>query len=55
MGRKTNRIQIGFDAMTLGNHEWDGGDDKLGDFLKNLTFPIVSANVVSDNEKLNCK
>ncbi|KAI0451760.1 Metallo-dependent phosphatase-like protein [Xylaria acuta] len=45
--------QIGFDAMTLGNHEWDGGDDKLGDFLKNLTFPIVSANVVSDNEKLN--
>ncbi|KAJ8110179.1 hypothetical protein ONZ43_g5942 [Nemania bipapillata] len=45
--------QIGFDAMTLGNHEWDGGDDKLGDFLKNLTFPIVSANVFSDNEKLN--
>ncbi|KAI1145189.1 Metallo-dependent phosphatase-like protein [Nemania diffusa] len=45
--------QIGFDAMTLGNHEWDAGDDKLGDFLQNLTFPIVSANVVSDNEKLN--
>ncbi|KAI0551161.1 Metallo-dependent phosphatase-like protein [Xylaria curta] len=45
--------QIGFDAMTLGNHEWDGGDDMLGDFLKNLTFPIVSANVLSDNEKLN--
>ncbi|KAI1822746.1 Metallo-dependent phosphatase [Xylaria intraflava] len=45
--------QIGFDAMTLGNHEWDRGDDYLGDFLKNLTFPIVSANVQSDNEKLN--
>lgn len=45
--------QLGFDAMTLGNHEWDGGDEKLGDFLKNLTFPIISANVVSDNEKLN--
>ncbi|KAI1182180.1 Metallo-dependent phosphatase-like protein [Nemania serpens] len=44
--------EIGFDAMTLGNHEWDGGDEKLGDFLKNLTFPIVSANVHSDNEKL---
>lgn len=41
--------------MTLGNHEWDGGDEKLGDFLKNLTFPIVSANVHSDNEKLNCE
>ncbi|ORY71380.1 5'-nucleotidase [Pseudomassariella vexata] len=45
--------QIGFDGMTIGNHEFDGGDDELGDFLKNLTFPIISANIVSDNEKLN--
>ncbi|KAI0847190.1 Metallo-dependent phosphatase [Daldinia vernicosa] len=45
--------QLEFDAMTLGNHEFDGGDDKLGDFLKNLTFPIISANIVSENEKLN--
>ncbi|OBR04113.1 5'-nucleotidase [Colletotrichum higginsianum IMI 349063] len=45
--------QLGFDAMTLGNHEFDGGDDELGDFLLNLTFPVVSANIVSDNEKLN--
>ncbi|KAK3356413.1 Metallo-dependent phosphatase-like protein [Lasiosphaeria hispida] len=45
--------QLGFDGMTLGNHEWDRGDDHLGDFLNNLTFPIVSANVFSDNEKLN--
>ncbi|KAK2040916.1 5'-nucleotidase domain-containing protein [Colletotrichum somersetense] len=45
--------QLGFDAMTLGNHEFDGGDDQLGDFLLSLTFPIVSANIVSDNEKLN--
>ncbi|KAI1637577.1 5'-nucleotidase [Biscogniauxia mediterranea] len=45
--------QLEFDAMTLGNHEFDGGDDQLGDFLQNLTFPIVSANIVSDNEKLN--
>ncbi|EFQ25931.1 5'-nucleotidase domain-containing protein [Colletotrichum graminicola] len=45
--------QLGFDAMTLGNHEFDGGDDQLGDFLLNLTFPIVAANIESDNEKLN--
>lgn len=45
--------QLGFDGMTLGNHEFDGGDDKLGDFLQNLTFPIISANIVSDNPKLN--
>lgn len=45
--------EMQFDAMTLGNHEFDGGDDELGDFLKNLTFPIVSANINSKNEKLN--
>ena len=31
-----------FDAMTLGNHEFDGGDEELGEFLANLTFPVVS-------------
>jgi len=46
--------QLGFDAMTLGNHEFDGGDDKLGDFLQNLTnIPIVSANIQSTHPTLN--
>ncbi|KAK4096012.1 Metallo-dependent phosphatase [Parathielavia hyrcaniae] len=45
--------QIGFDAMTLGNHEFDRGDDHLGEFLDNLTFPIVSANIQSDHPVLN--
>ncbi|KAL7624794.1 hypothetical protein AAE478_004008 [Parahypoxylon ruwenzoriense] len=45
--------QLGFDAMTLGNHEFDGGDEQLGDFLNNLTFPVISANILSDDEKLN--
>lgn len=45
--------QLGFDAMTLGNHEFDGGDDELAEFLANLTFPIVSANIQSKNEILN--
>ncbi|KAL3417911.1 5'-nucleotidase [Phlyctema vagabunda] len=39
--------------MTLGNHEFDGGDDKLAAFLQNLTFPIISANIVSDHPILN--
>jgi 5'-nucleotidase len=39
--------------MTLGNHEWDGGDEQLGEFLQNLTFPIVSCNVKSEYEGLN--
>ncbi|KND89349.1 Apyrase [Tolypocladium ophioglossoides CBS 100239] len=46
-----NHLQ--FDAMTLGNHEWDGGDKALGNFLKNLTFPVVSCNVKSTDEALN--
>ncbi|KAM0722847.1 hypothetical protein Q7P37_001045 [Cladosporium fusiforme] len=45
--------QLGFDGMTLGNHEFDGGDDELGEFLDNLTFPIISANIKSDHPVLN--
>ncbi|KAH7038387.1 5'-nucleotidase [Microdochium trichocladiopsis] len=45
--------QLGFDAMTLGNHEFDGGDDELGEFLLNLTFPVLSANIVSTHPALN--
>ncbi|KAH7309528.1 Metallo-dependent phosphatase-like protein [Stachybotrys elegans] len=41
-----------YDIMTLGNHEWDGGDEELGLFLNNLTFPVVSANVISEYENL---
>lgn len=40
--------------MTLGNHEFDGGDEKLGAFLKNLTdIPIISANIKSNDPVLN--
>ena len=45
--------ELEFDAMTLGNHEFDGGDEELGEFLNNLTFPILSANIHSGNKKLN--
>ncbi|KAI8931679.1 hypothetical protein NX059_011326 [Plenodomus lindquistii] len=45
--------QLNFSAMTLGNHEFDAGDEKLGQFLENLTFPIISANLHSENEKIN--
>ncbi|KAJ4390869.1 hypothetical protein N0V93_004468 [Gnomoniopsis smithogilvyi] len=54
-GEKTAEVlnQIGVDAMTLGNHEFDDGDDVLGEFLANLTFPIVSANIRSSHPVLN--
>jgi 2',3'-cyclic-nucleotide 2'-phosphodiesterase (5'-nucleotidase family) len=51
--RRLLRPLINFSAMTLGNHEFDGGDAKLGEFLNNLTFPIISANVHSQDENVN--
>lgn len=36
---------LGYDAMTLGNHEFDDGSDTLASFASELTFPAVSANI----------
>lgn len=36
---------VGYDAMTLGNHEFDFGLDRALTYKNALTFPIVSANV----------
>ena len=35
---------IGFDAVCLGNHEFDNGLDELARRLKNLDIPVVCAN-----------
>lgn len=44
---------IGFDAMALGNHEFDNGPDVLADFIDLVEFPVISGNVkVADGEKL---
>ena len=37
--------RLGFDAMTLGNHEFDKGADFLAGFLKYTEVPILGANV----------
>lgn len=37
---------IGFDAMTLGNHEFDGGPVELARFVDLADFPVLAANVV---------
>ena len=36
---------LGFDAMTLGNHEFDDGEHGLVPFLKNLTCPLIVSNM----------
>ncbi|KAF8638206.1 hypothetical protein AX16_010552 [Volvariella volvacea WC 439] len=44
--------QLDFDAMTLGNHEFDEGDDVLANFIQNLTFPVIASNIETNNRKL---
>jgi 5'-nucleotidase len=46
-GEDNQRIMnaIGYDAMTLGNHEFDDGDEVLARFIQGLEFPVVSANI----------
>lgn len=40
---------MGYDAVTLGNHEFDIGMDSLAKALKNVNLPIVSANYNVEN------
>jgi 2',3'-cyclic-nucleotide 2'-phosphodiesterase (5'-nucleotidase family) len=37
---------IGFEAMAIGNHEFDWGIDKLQTLSKNAEFPFLAANIV---------
>lgn len=38
---------IGFDAMAIGNHEFDDGPEELLKFIDALKFPIISGNTVA--------
>jgi 5'-nucleotidase len=45
--------KIGFDAMAVGNHEFDDGPEGLAAFLDKVTFPVISGNTdVSQNNAL---
>jgi 5'-nucleotidase len=41
---------IGYDAMAIGNHEFDDGPANFARFLAGARFPVLSANVDSSNE-----
>lgn len=46
--------QLGYDAMAVGNHEFDKGPDGLATFLDKVEFPVLSANIdVSQNNLLS--
>jgi len=36
---------IGYDAMTVGNHEFDDGPETLAAFIARAEFPVISANI----------
>jgi 5'-nucleotidase/UDP-sugar diphosphatase len=36
---------LGYDAITLGNHEFDNGDTILAQFIDRLDFPVVNTNI----------
>lgn len=37
--------QTGYAAMTLGNHEFDNGQEALAEALTNASFPVLAANI----------
>ncbi|WP_342433038.1 5'-nucleotidase C-terminal domain-containing protein [Neobacillus sp. FSL H8-0543] len=41
---------LGYDAMTFGNHEFDKNSTVLANFIKEMQFPMVSANVNVTND-----
>ncbi len=44
---------VGFDAMAVGNHEFDDGPEALATFLDKAEFPVISGNTnVSANNRL---
>ncbi|WP_068088339.1 bifunctional metallophosphatase/5'-nucleotidase [Polycladidibacter stylochi] len=43
---------LGFDAMAVGNHEFDDGPKGLADFIAGAKFPILSGNIDVNNEPL---
>lgn len=48
--------QMGYDAMAVGNHEFDDGPQGLADFIEKVSFPVISGNLdLSAEETLNGK
>jgi hypothetical protein len=47
---------IGFDAMAVGNHEFDDGPDNFIRFLQVVDFPVLSGNLdLSQNDALDAE
>ena len=40
---------IGFDAMAIGNHEFDDGPQVLAEFINSVSFPVMAGNLDLEN------
>jgi 5'-nucleotidase len=38
---------IGFDAMAIGNHEFDDGPENLAEFIEKVEVPLISGNTIA--------
>jgi 5'-nucleotidase / UDP-sugar diphosphatase len=43
---------FGVQAQTIGNHEFDNGPSQLAEYIKNASFPVVSANIDASADPL---
>ena len=44
--------EIGYDVMTLGNHEFDNGQENIRKFYDYVSFPIINANLLINGNLL---
>ncbi|MEL0638832.1 bifunctional metallophosphatase/5'-nucleotidase [Marinomonas sp. TI.3.20] len=46
-GKANSRLsnELNFDAMVIGNHEFDTGDECLSEFINDINFPIICSNL----------
>lgn len=44
--------KLGYDGMTLGNHEFDDGPEVLRGFMDAVDFPVLMSNADVTREKL---
>lgn len=42
--------ELGYQAMAVGNHEFDGGPATLSNFIDKVKFPVISANIDASAE-----
>lgn len=42
--------RLGYEALVIGNHDFDGGEAVLKEFVEGANFPVLAANVEIDPE-----